>query len=304
MIKKVLKWTGVVVAGLLGLLVLVFGGVYFAAEARVNKVYDVRPAALSLPADEASLAEGKRVFTTRGCSDCHNPDGSGKVMEEIPSFLGYIVPTNLTGGKGGVGAVYKDTDWDRAIRHGLDPEGKPLMVMPSEEYAALDDVDTAALIAYLKSLPPVDNELPPSTIGPLGRVLLVTGGLSALPAEAIDHSAPHLAAVDRTVSVEYGAYLAATCTGCHGQSLSGGPIPGVPGEPPYPSNLTPNPETGLGGWQEADFVQAIRTGQRPDGSTINPQLMPWPAFSQMTDGELSALWLYLESIPAQPFGNR
>jgi mono/diheme cytochrome c family protein len=106
------------------------------------------------------------------------------------------------------------------------------------------------------------------------------------------------------VTKEYGAYVAQTCTGCHGQTLSGGPIPGVPAEPPYPANLTPDPATGLGHWTEADFFAAIREGKRPDGSAINPTAMPWPNFSQMSDTEISAVWVYLQSIPAKPHGQR
>jgi hypothetical protein len=63
-------------------------------------------------------------------------------------------------------------------------------------------------------------------------------------------------------------------------------------------------ETGLGQWTEADFVRALRTGQRPDQTAINPKAMPWPVLGQMTDTELSALWLYLQSVPAKSHGNR
>ena len=48
----------------------------------------------------------------------------------------------------------------------------------------------------------------------------------------------------------------------------------------------------------------MREGKRPDGTDINPVAMPWPAFSQMTDTELAALWLYLETLPPTPYGNR
>jgi hypothetical protein len=74
-------------------------------------------------------------------------------------------------------------------------------------------------------------------------------------------------------------------------------------EEPYPANLTPDGATGLGDWTEADFIRALREGKRPDGSSLSPQ-MPWMAFGQMNDTELKALWLYLQSVPAQPYGNR
>ena len=94
---------------------------------------------------------------------------------------------------------------------------------------------------------------------------------------------------------EYGEYLANTCKGCHGAGFSGGPIPGIPAQPPYPANLTADVATGLGSWQEADFVTALRTGIRPDGTLIT-SAMPWQTFQGLTDDELDALWLYLQSV--------
>jgi hypothetical protein len=176
--------------------------------------------------------------------------------------------------------------------------------MPSQEFNGINDADLGAIIAYLKSLPAVENELPANRLGPLGRALMVGQVIPVLAAEVIDHEARRPAAITPAVTIEYGAYLAQTCKGCHGEGLSGGPIPGVPSEPPFPANLTPDMETGLGQWTEADFVRALRTGQRPDQTAINPKAMPWPVLGQMTDTELSALWLYLQSVPAKSHGNR
>jgi cytochrome c553 len=175
--------------------------------------------------------------------------------------------------------------------------------MPSQEFNGLSDADLGRLIAYIKSLPPVDHELPLDKLGPLGRVLLVANAIPVLPAELIDHMATRPAVVEPGVSVEYGSYLAQTCAGCHGATLSGGPTPGVSEEAPYPANLTPDEATGLGSWTEADFIRALREGKRPDGSSLSPK-MPWMVFGQMTDTELKALWLYLQSVPSKPYGNR
>ncbi len=300
--KKFLKWVGIIVGGLVGLLALALAVVYGLSESRVNKVYDVQPAAVAVPAGAEAIAEGKRLFSSRGCVDCHHGNGAGGLFIDDP-LLSHINAANLTGGEGGIGGSYSDRDWVRSIRHGVRPDGKPLWIMPSHEYNGLNDHDLGALIAYLKSLPPVNQQNDAKSLGPLGRVLLVTDQVAVLPAERIDHTAPRPAAVEPGPTQEYGAYLAQTCTGCHGAGLSGGAIPGVPAEPPYPANLTPDPETGLGRWTEADFFRAIRTGQRPDGSTIS-QAMPWVNFSQMSDMELSALWLYLQSVPAKPAGQR
>lgn len=301
--KKVMKWIGIVLVGLLSLIVLALLGVYFLSNQRINKQYDIQPEAVAIPTDAASLAEGKRIFTFRGCVDCHKEDGRGSVFIDDPA-LGRIAASNLTAGRGGVAPAYTDLDWVRAILHGVGPDGLPLQVMPSQEYNGLNDADLGAVIAYIKSLPPVDNKLPPNQLGLLGRALTVANQLPLLPAEEIDHNAPRPVVIASSETVEYGAYLAQSCTGCHGAGLSGGPIPGVPAEPPYPANLTPDTETGLAGWQRIDFVRVMREGKRPDGTDINPVAMPWPAFSQMTDTELAALWLYLETLPPTPYGNR
>ncbi|MBE7473497.1 MAG: c-type cytochrome [Anaerolineales bacterium] len=302
--KKFFKWVGLIAAGLLGIVVLSLGVIFFLSEVRLNKLYQVEVTPVAIPSDAASIAEGKRLFATRGCGDCHKSNGAGGDFIDDP-LLGRINAANLTTGQGGRVGSFSDDDWVRAIRHGVGPDGKPLWIMPSQEFNAINDKDLGALIAYIKSLPAVDMEISEKRLGPLGRALLVTSDqVAVLPAERIDHAAPRPAAVEVAATVEYGAYQAQTCVGCHGPTLSGGAIPGVPAEPPYPANLTPNPETGLGTWTEADFVQAIRTGVRPDGSTINPTVMPWPNFAQMSDTELSALWLYLQSIPAKPEGQR
>lgn len=300
--KKVLKWLGITLGSLVGLLLLALGVIYAISGLRSNQTYNIPTTAVTVPTGPEAVAEGQRLYTIRGCVDCHMEDGAGSVMLDDP-LLGRLVASNLTSGQGGVGSLYRDQDWGLAIRHGIGEDAKPLKLMPSQEYTGINDDDLGLIIAYLKNLPPVDNELPATTFRPLGRILHVTGIYPMVAAEVIDHDAPGPQAVERDATAEYGAYLAQTCAGCHGQNFSGGPIPGVPMEAPYPANLTPDPETGLGQWTEADFMRVFREGKRPDGSSIAPG-MPWQAMGQMTDTELSALWIYLQSRPAQPYGNR
>lgn len=65
----------------------------------------------------------------------------------------------------------------------------------------------------------------------------------------------------------------------------------------YARNLTPDVETGIGSWSEADIIKSLRIGQRPDGSPLLPP-MPWPNTARMTDEDLTAIAAYLKSIPA------
>ncbi|MCP4245579.1 MAG: cytochrome c, partial [bacterium] len=155
-----------------------------------------------------------------------------------------------------------------------------------------------------RSLPAVERSLPESEVRLLGRVLHVLGAMAMYPAELLDHQAPRPVAPEAAVTEAFGAYLATGCGGCHGETLSGGPIPGAPPSAVgLPANLTPH-ATGLGDWSASDFRAAFREGVRPNGSEIDPAFMPWPAMGRMTDTELDALFLYLQSIEPLEFGNR
>jgi len=232
--------------------------------------------------------------------DCHNSGLSGKIFLDVPPFL--IVAPNLTRGAGGVGASLSDTDIIRAVRDGVAPDGRALLVMPAEDFAYLSDADLADIVAFVKSVPPVDNPLPTSNVRPLGRILAGAGLLPPPPAAVIDHSMVHVATMPPAVTVEYGHYMAqvGSCVACHGAGLSGGAVPGVPPDYPKAQNLTP---TGIGQWSDADIVRALRVGKRPDGTTINT-FMPWPYTARMTNTEIAALIKYLRSVPPRPTGTR
>ena len=106
-----------------------------------------------------SLARGQHLVEI-GCADCHGADLSGKAVIDEPP-LASIYASNLTAGQGGIGQSYtNDADWVRAIRHGIRPDGTPLLVMPSQVYYYYSDEDVAAIVAYAKKVAPVDNELP------------------------------------------------------------------------------------------------------------------------------------------------
>jgi len=165
--------------------------------------------------------------------------------------------------------------------------------MPSGDYKELSDADTAAIVAHVRSLPASDNQPEAMEIRPLGRILYTMDKLPLFPAELIDHSPRQRAAPLAAITAEYGKYLAQTCTGCHGVNFAGQRVPGTPPDLPPAANLT---QAALKDWSQNDFQTALRTGKRPDGSTINP-FMPWPSMSKMTDEEMAALWLYLSGLP-------
>jgi mono/diheme cytochrome c family protein len=208
--------------------------------------------------------------------------------------LGRVVTSNLT--RSVRNPAYTDDALAAAIRHGVRHDGTPLLIMPSGDFANLDNTDTGALVAYMRSLPASDNDPGTSTVRPIGRVLYTLGKLPLFPAESLDHAPRARQAPLAAVTPDYGRYVAQSCTGCHGGDFGGG-IVVIPGKPPS-ANLTPHAD-GLATWNEADFVRLMHTGHRPDGSAVDP-LMPWAIYDRMEDVELRAMWAYLRTIDPVP----
>lgn len=291
---KFLKWIGKLLVSLIGLLLIAVIVLYALGTGRLNKKFSVTAEALPIPADAASVARGEH-FAQIQCQGCHGDNMAGGLKFFDDPAFGVAYAPNLTPGKGGLGGSLSDADYIRAIRHGIRPDGTPMLVMPNTALYHLSDEDLGAVIAYAKSLPPVDNVVEgPPTLRILGRVLAGAGQLPPLAAEAIDHTGPRPVAPQRGATAEYGDYLVASigCSQCHGPQLSGGHPP-EPDAPPAP-NLTPGGE--LLGWTGADFTKAMRAGLTPGGRQLN-EAMPWKNFGHMTDDELTAVWLYLHSLP-------
>lgn len=300
---KILSLLKKALVGVLGLVVTVLAVVYGWSSLRMTRTYDVTPVPVAVSDDPATLAHGEHVATIRGCVHCHGEGLAGKVfMDAMP--LARLWASNLTGGAGGVADAYRfDQDWLRAIRHGVAPDGSPLLFMPAQEARAMGPQDMSAVLSYIKSLPPVDNE-PPFTqrVGPIGRALFLAGPLPLLPAELVDHDDRTYAQPPTGETVEYGAYMATICTPCHGENLSGGKVPGSDPSWPPAANLTPDSDTGIGSWTLDRFRTILASGRASDGRLMDQDVMPWPFIAQMNALELSALWLYLRSLEPLPKG--
>jgi mono/diheme cytochrome c family protein len=300
--RTLLKIVGIILGGMLILIAMISVSVYAASSARMNRTYTITDVPLAIPSDAASIAHGQHLAVAIAkCADCHTVDLGGEQVFDAPPAR--LIAPNLTRGAGGIGGQFSDADWVRAIRHGVGPDGKPLLFMPSQVFAALSDADLADIIAYVKSVPPVDRMLPASAVTPLGRVLLLAGKFPLLPAELIDHHAPPPVAPPAGITTAYGRYLVATggCADCHGGNLSGGPVSGAPPDFPPAANLTPGGD--LARWSDADIARALREGKRPDRSALS-SFMPWKFTRYMTDDEIAALIRYLRSVPAQAYHTR
>ena len=287
--KRWLVRIGLGVVGLIGILVLAG---YLASESQLHKRYPVTARAPAVPTDPAELQRGEHlVRAVYDCAGCHGVDHGGmKIMDN--GAMGKIFGTNLTTGRGGLAGGYSDEDWARAIRHGVGKDGHGLLMMSSDAYEAISDRDLGASIAYLRSLPAVDRDVPRSHPGPIGRMLFLFGKLPIYAAR-IDHArVEQQATPTEAPTAEYGQYLAKVsgCPSCHGDNLAGQSL----GPKLRSSNITP---AAIGSWTEQDFETALRRGVNPGGQKLDPMMPSERAFSRLSAVEMKALWLWSRGVP-------
>lgn len=248
--------------------------------------------------DPQSLDRGRYLFESRGCAECHGTQGGGRVFAQGEGLK--LAAPNIT--SGGVTAAYANSDWERTIRHGVKPSGRPIFVMPSEDYNRLTDADVGALVSYIRRLPPQrDGEAVIQLPLPV-RVLYGYGQIK-FASDKIDHSLAPEQPVDAAITVKHGAYVAKMCVSCHGAHFSGGSIPGGAPDWPAAANLTPGSGSAMVRYKDATaFVAMLRSGKRPDGSAI--KVMPFGALSKLSDVDARALYVFLGSVSPRPAGER
>ncbi len=152
-------WIRRTLIGAIGMAALGAAGLALGAwlgERKAARHVDVAIVPIALPTDAASIERGHYLFATRGCTECHGPDGAGKVFIDGDGM--YAKAPNISPGAGSVVTRYQVADWVRTIRHGVKPDGQPLFIMPSEDYSRLTDADLGALVAYLRQMPPVQGK--------------------------------------------------------------------------------------------------------------------------------------------------
>lgn len=287
--RKALKWIGISLGGLIGLALV--AGVVLAQIGRA-RLHDTYQVTATLPPEalaNASAEMGARIAVTRGCTDCHAEGMKGKVFLDIPP--GLIVAPNLTKGLGGVGARYSNVgDWNRATRYGVRPDGSTLLpFMPYDFFNRLSDSDAASVALYLATLPPVDNVLPAAKVRPLGYIIMGLPSQSPSTKIAEIQKPRTTPAPASGPTAEYGQYIASTtCVGCHSENMLGGPHYDPAGQ--FAPGLSH-----VGVWPTVDFIRALRTGVAPGGRQLT-HWMPWKAYAQFTDDELTALHEYIKTI--------
>ena len=300
--KKTLKLLGIISGLAVGMFLISVLILYSLGKARLNKVYDVSIEQIKIPSDTWSIEEGKRIFQYRGCEACHGENLQGLVYLDNPA-IGKVITPNLTTGKGGIGLLRTNADLQRAIKHGLRPDGTPLLFMPSTEFYYMSYDDLGKVLAYIRSVPAVDNEPDPSELSFTGFLVMnITHEITFLPAEMIQHDEAPPKPPEPGITPEYGQYLAISCMVCHGASYSGGDVIGFPPEWPAAPNLTSGTDSRLPNWGIEGFIEIIRNGSK-HGRRINKNYMPWTSYRYMTDDELHAVYEFLMALPAKEFGN-
>jgi mono/diheme cytochrome c family protein len=251
------------------------------------------------------------VETVAGCGNCHTPhlpDGSldesmafsGAFVIEEPIFRAYaknITPDMETG----IGS-WTDDEIVNAIRNAKRPDGTPLgPPMSFGWYKRMSDTEVRAIVAYLRTLRPIRNEVTPSTY--------------QIPLEGFfGPDVTSVPDVPKTDIVKYGEYLAGPvghCMDCHTPIIMGVQDMANLGRGGYvfhkpfiydwsavAANITPH-EQGLGGWTDAEIKRAITQGISRDGRTLLP-FMPYGLYAKMQESDLDALVAYLRSIPPLP----
>lgn len=191
------------------LLITAISYVFIQSNAIINKKYNVPLVDVVIPKDSASLAAGKKIALTRGCYGCHNKNLSG---DYYPYWETGMVAANISKKI----PTYSNKELFRLFRHGIKKDGTGLWSMPAGMFVNLSEKDIQRLIAYLRTVPAVENELPNTAFNFKGRMKIISG-------EIISEVSMARAAVkkfnypDNPTIVEQGNYLAlTTCTECHG----------------------------------------------------------------------------------------
>lgn len=298
--NAILKWGGMVIAGLLtliptALLVLGLIGFYKLNERHHNPVTDIK-----VVGTPEQIARGEQLAHT--CVSCHATgdrlplSGTDFAAKFDMPPMGTLYAPNLT--PGGDITDWTDGEVIRAIREGVHKNGRSLLIMPAEVYRNLSDDDVQALVAYLRSQPSTGGLTPTNQFNLFGALFMNLSDFRTVQEPVGSVTAP------QPGTPEYGKYMVDImgCRSCHGDQLQGKVDNGQPGPPPGPNLTQIMPQ-----WTEEQFMTFFNTGQLPSGSTVpiltlpsgfSEPRMPWPMVrAATTDDELRAMYTYLHSLP-------
>jgi mono/diheme cytochrome c family protein len=287
---RVVKWVGLALSSLLALACVLVIGVALVGFYKINFPRH-RPtvADMKVAGTPDQVARGAKFGAF--CALCHSPNAEvplvGRNFSEGGPPVGTLYAANLT--PAGEIKDWSDDEVIRAIREGVHKSGRTLIIMPSEVFHNLSDVDVQAIVAYLRSQPAAGSSTPATKLNLVGAVFI---GAGLAPTSAQAPIAQPVVAPPAGASAGYGEYLVSIlgCRLCHGENLAGRKSggPGPPGGP----NLT----LLLPRWGVEDFIHTLRTGVDPYGHTL-AQGMPWKQFSSFaSDEDLEAIYAFLHGL--------
>lgn len=239
---------------------------------------------------------GAYIFSAAAGCGCHISDkgflAGGNPFDLGPAGIVYsrnITPDPETG----IGN-WTEEQIVTAVRTGKTPSGEQLFpVMPYPTYSGMADQDAYDLAAFLKTVPPIKNVVEPRKLN--------------IPVPPFTPAnAPATAPTEGVARGEYLVKNVSDCSGCHTPSdatgtpdfskfLAGGVIEGQAS-----ANITPDKETGIGDWTEEQIANLLKTGVRPDGSSVTGLMLDVVngGFSKLTDADRLAIAAYLKTVPA------
>ena len=279
--KRLLRWIGIAFGSVVVLAIVAYAVVHVLSEQVLRRKYPVPPVTVAIPSDPASIKEGQRLATVRGCAPgCHGKNGEGTVMFDQP-MIARIVAPNLTA----AARKYSDKELAAIIRHGVRPDGRSMLVMPSQTYAALTEQDLGRIIAFVKSLPQVPGLEPSISPGPIGRLGLAMGKFKMVAQHIAETVAPPAATGETAMR---GRYLAQTiCSECHGTSLRGDSNPSFTSPALHMTKA----------YSAEAFSRLMRTGIAIGDRTLGVMTTQSKNnLSHLTDAEIAALYNYLHSL--------
>ncbi|MFD2203634.1 c-type cytochrome [Shivajiella indica] len=309
--KKFLKVSAYIVTAIL---VIVVGAISYISFALPN--VGPPPEDLKVEITPEKVEHGKYLaYHVMMCVDCHSERDfslfsgppvpgtettGGERFDQSMGFPGVFFSPNIT--PFGIGD-WTDGELFRLITTGVRKDGTPIFpVMPYEKYGKIDADDIEAVIAYIRSLEPVEVVRPQSKADFPFNLILRT-----IPTEASLTKKP-----DPSDQVAYGGYMvnAAACGDCHtkfengsytGEPFAGGREFALPNGILTTPNLTPH-ESGLGNWTSDMFVQRFKMyGEHYVPEKVGPEdmqtIMPWVMYAGMKEADLQAIFAYLQSLP-------
>jgi cytochrome c553 len=269
-------------ATLAGVVVLGFVALYALSSMRLARQYEAPEITLNAP-EPGSVERGAHMASILSCVACHKEAG-------YPLFSAPLVATVVASNLTRVAQEYSDAEFARILRTGIKRDGTTAISMPTDAFSGLSDQDIVDLTAWLRTLQPKPDAEPSSTsVGPLGRIAVLTGNFPAsaeLPRRAAPVSQPHGS------PKEFGEYLQnVICSHCHRLNEEHEPVPGTIAPPLAPATM---------GYELADFTKLMRTGKALGDRELGLMSeVSRDALKDMTDEEIEALHTYLRAVAEQ-----